>query len=200
MRHSAAMPRTCWQGRPCHRDLRTRLFREGRGASNLDNWSPTVRAERWQGKQVGHSAAWRPQPRCGGSTTASRRGCGCCYSVEHSAACLECFIRGSTMAPLRRSAVLRHQECKRRCTRIRRDERGWYAWCGHRFWPKSMRPFALSLLIRVNLRFHFFCPRSAHTHQVGEVTPGPETAPSSSRGGHQIAVLAQVVWSGRLRA
>jgi hypothetical protein len=74
--------------------------------------------------------------------------------------------------------------------------------CDHRFGqePMPVRPaFALSLLIRVNLRCHFIARGAAHMHQVGARTPVRETPPPSSGEIRQIAVLARVIWSGRLR-
>src|ERR1700693_2686530 len=41
--------------------------------------------------------------------------------------------------------------------------------------------------------FPLSCPRVAHKHQVGEGTPGRETAAPSSSGARQIAVLARVL-------
>ena len=200
MRRSAGMPRTCWQGRPCHRDLRTPFFaREGEHRI----WITGHRPSAWRGGKASKSDTAQPGGRNQDAAVRPQRHAVAVVVVTLLNTLPRAWSVSSGDQPWRLCVVprvLRHQECKRRCTRIRRDERGWDAGAATGFGQNQCVPFALSLLIRVNLRFHFFCPRSAHTHQVGEVTPGPETAPSSSRGGHQIAVLAQVVWSGRLRA
>ena len=65
------------------------------------------------------------------------------------------------MAFLRRfRACSDNRKWERRCTRIRRDERGWYAYATTDLDRSQSRfvirtAFALSLLIRVNLRLNF---------------------------------------------
>ncbi len=62
------------------------------------------------------------------------------------------------MAPRRRRVCSGNRKWKRRCTWIRRDERGWHA-CAATDLDRSQCRFGLhlrlSLLIRVNLSFHF---------------------------------------------
>ena len=80
--------------------------------------------------------------------------------LNTSASVPERFARDHDGASRQFRACSGNRKWKHRCTRIRRDEHGWYL-CHHRFGPEpvSIRPaFALSLLIRVNLRFHFLAP------------------------------------------
>ena len=75
------------------------------------------------------------------------------------------------MAPPRRfRACSGNRKGKRRCTRIRRDERGWHA-CAATVLDRSQCRFGphlrLSLLIRVNLRSHFLGPERHTAREVG---------------------------------
>ena len=87
--------------------------------------------------------------------------------------CPERLNPGINMAPLRRfRACSGTRKWKRRCTRIRRDERK----CTpnrHWLWSEPVTrasvPSAISLLIRVHLRFHFLAPgRHTRTRSAKE--------------------------------
>jgi hypothetical protein len=96
--------------------------------------------------------------------TASRRGCGRWVFYWILCRLPGAFRPRINMAPLRRfPACSGTRKCKRRCTRISRDAHRWHACAGIGS-----------------------CPPAAHTHQVGDGTPGRETAPPSSRGARHI--------------
>jgi len=90
-----------------------------------------------------------------------------------------------------------HPKWKCRCTRIRRDERGWHD-CAAIGSDQSESRFSLQLhypFLSASICVSLFLPRRHTRAGLAAGTPGRETAPPNSRG-----AVRSLSWSGRLGA